>query len=198
MKNTGARNNITTAYMFGELSLPLMTPVFVDGEAGLALTAPALEGGLILHLRTLSHNVLRAEAQRKSLKRPRSDDPPQRIEHLSGGRLYPRGAHHPQGETLRLPSDLHAQILPGNLMSPLEHRVVLNPMAWSSHTHTHTHVRVATRVPLGPFCNATTRLSSHRELTLISDLNLSPLHCPRFLFHPKTIADRSRRAFIIL
>jgi hypothetical protein len=32
--------------------------VFVDGAAGLALAAPALEGGLVLHLRTLSHNVL--------------------------------------------------------------------------------------------------------------------------------------------
>jgi hypothetical protein len=50
--------------MFGELSPPLMTPVFVD-DAGLALAAPALEAGLILHLRTLSHNVLRAEAQRR-------------------------------------------------------------------------------------------------------------------------------------
>jgi hypothetical protein len=64
IKNPGARNNITTAYMFGELSPPLMTPVFVD-DAGLALAVPALEGGLILHLRTLSHNVLRAEAQRR-------------------------------------------------------------------------------------------------------------------------------------
>jgi hypothetical protein len=43
-------------------SPPLMKPVFVDGAAGLALAAPALEGGLVPHLRTLSLNVLRAEA----------------------------------------------------------------------------------------------------------------------------------------
>jgi hypothetical protein len=77
MKNIGARNNITTAYMFGELSPPLPTPVFV--------AAPALEGGFKLHLRTLSHNILRAEVKRRGLGRARSDDPPQRIEHLSGG-----------------------------------------------------------------------------------------------------------------
>jgi hypothetical protein len=45
MKNPGTHNNIITAYMFGELSPPLMTPVFVDDAVGLALAAPALEGG---------------------------------------------------------------------------------------------------------------------------------------------------------
>jgi hypothetical protein len=106
-----------------------MTPVFVDGAAGLALAAPALEGGLVLHLRTLSHNILRAKAQRRGLGRARSDDPPQRMEYLSGGRLHPRGAHHPQGATPRPPSDLQVQVLPGDLMSPLKHRVVLSPVA---------------------------------------------------------------------
>jgi hypothetical protein len=124
------------SYVFGELLPPLMTPVFVDGAAGLALAAPALEGGLVLHLRTLSHNVLRAEAQRRGLGRARSDDPPQRIEHLSGGRLHPRGAHHPQGATPRPPSNLHVQVLPGDLMSPLKHRVVSSSVAWPSHIHT--------------------------------------------------------------
>jgi hypothetical protein len=76
-----------------------MTPVFVDGAARARPAAPALEGGLMIHLRTLSHNVLRAEAQRRGLGRARSDDPPQRIEHLSGGCLHPRGAYHPQGAT---------------------------------------------------------------------------------------------------
>jgi hypothetical protein len=84
IKNPGARNNITPAYMFGELSPSLMTPVLIDGAAGLALATPALEGGLIFHLRMLFHSVLRAEAQRRGLVRARSDDPPQRIEHLSG------------------------------------------------------------------------------------------------------------------
>jgi hypothetical protein len=64
-----------------------MTPVFVDGVAALALAAPALEGGLVFHLCTLSHNILRAEAQRKGLGRASSDDPSQRIEHLSGERI---------------------------------------------------------------------------------------------------------------
>jgi hypothetical protein len=59
-----------------------MTPVFVDGAAGLIIAVPALEGGLVLHLRTVSHNVLRVEAQRRGLGRARSDDPSQRIEHL--------------------------------------------------------------------------------------------------------------------
>jgi hypothetical protein len=118
IQNHGARNNITTAYIFGELSPSLMTPVFVNDAAGLALAAPALEGGLMLHLRTLSHNVLRAEAQQRGLGRARSDDPPQNIEHLFGGRLRPQGA------TPRPPNDLHTQVLPCNLMSPLKHRVV--------------------------------------------------------------------------
>jgi hypothetical protein len=39
-----------------------MTPVFVDDAVGLALTAPALIGGLILYLLPLSPNVLRAKA----------------------------------------------------------------------------------------------------------------------------------------
>jgi hypothetical protein len=172
-----------------------MTSVFVDGAAGLALAALALEGGLVLHLRTLYHNVLKAKAQRRGLGRARSDNLPLRIEHLSGGCLHPRGAHHPQGATPRPPSDLHAQVLSGNIMSPLEHRVVSSPVAWPSHTH--THVRVATRVHLGPlFSHATTRLSSHRELTFASDINFSPLHCDRFLLHPKTIADHSSRALL--
>jgi hypothetical protein len=47
----------TTAYMFRELSLILIRPVFVDGVASVVLATPALEGGLMLHLRTLSHNV---------------------------------------------------------------------------------------------------------------------------------------------
>jgi hypothetical protein len=42
-----------------------------------------------------SPNVVRAEAQRRGFGWTRSNDPPQRIEHLSGGRLHPRGAHHP-------------------------------------------------------------------------------------------------------
>jgi hypothetical protein len=177
MKNTGARNNITTAYIFGELSPPLMTPMFVDGAAGLALAAPALEGGLMLHLRTLSHNVLRAEAQRRGLGRARSDDPPQRIEHLSGGCLHRRGAHHPQGATPRPPSDLHAQVLPGDPISPLEHRVVSSPMAWPSHTHTSEWPLVFTwalyfltqrRASL-----LTANLLSH--LILISLLSMSPV-----------------------
>jgi hypothetical protein len=104
-----------------------MTPVFFNSAAGLALAAPALEGGLILHLRTLSHNVLMAEAQRRGLGRAHSDDPPLRIEHLSGGRLHPRRAHHPQGETPQSSSDLHAQVLSGDLISPLEHRVISSP-----------------------------------------------------------------------
>jgi hypothetical protein len=33
-EKSGARNNITTVYMLGELSPLLMTPVFVDGAAG--------------------------------------------------------------------------------------------------------------------------------------------------------------------
>jgi hypothetical protein len=67
----GARKKDIPSYIFGELSPLLMTPVFIDGAADLALAAPALEGGLMLHLRTLSHNVLRAEAQRKGLGRAR-------------------------------------------------------------------------------------------------------------------------------
>jgi hypothetical protein len=130
-----ARNTDTTSYMFGELSPPLMTPVFVDGAARAKPAAPKLEGGLVLHLRTLSH-VLRAEAQRRGLGRARSDDPPQRMEHFSGGRLHPRGAHHPQGATPRPPSDLHVQVLSGDLMSPLEHRRVSSSVAWPSHIHT--------------------------------------------------------------
>jgi hypothetical protein len=59
------------------------------------------------------------------------------------------GAHHPRGAIPRPPSDLHAQVLPSDLMSPLEHRVFSSPVAWPSHTH--THVRVTTRVYLGPF-----------------------------------------------
>jgi hypothetical protein len=51
--------------MLGELSPLLMTPVFVDDAARARPAAPKLEGGLVLHLRTLSHNVLRAEAQRR-------------------------------------------------------------------------------------------------------------------------------------
>jgi hypothetical protein len=116
-----------------------------------SITEVLTEGGLILHLRTLSHKVLRAEEQRRGLGRARSDDTPQRIEHLSGGRLHPWGAHHPQGATPRPPSDQHTQVLQDDLMSPLEHRVVSSPVAWMPHTHTHTHVRVATRVHLGPF-----------------------------------------------
>jgi hypothetical protein len=107
-----------------------MTPVFVDGAARARPAAPTLEGGLVLHLRTLSHNVLRAKAQRRSPGRARSDDPPQRMEHLFGGHL------HPQGAIPRPPSDLHAQVLPDDLMSPLEHLVVSSPVAWPSHTHT--------------------------------------------------------------
>jgi hypothetical protein len=125
-----------------------MTPVFVDGTAGLALAAPVLEGGLVLHLHTLSHTVLRAEAQRRGLGRARSDDPPQRIEHLSRGRLHLRGAHHPQGATPRPSRDLHAQVLPGDLMSPLEHRIVSSPVAWPSHIHTRPSGH--SRLP-GPF-----------------------------------------------
>jgi hypothetical protein len=48
--------------MFGELSPPLMTLVFLDISAGLVLTAPALDDGHVLYLRMLSHNVWRAEA----------------------------------------------------------------------------------------------------------------------------------------
>jgi hypothetical protein len=64
--------------MFGELLPPLLTPVFIDNAAGLALTAPALEGGHILHLSLLPTNVLRAKAQRTGLGRAGSDDPPLR------------------------------------------------------------------------------------------------------------------------
>jgi hypothetical protein len=119
-----------------------MTPVLFDGGASLALTAPALKGRLVLQLRTLSHNVLRTEAQRRGLGRARSDDLPQKIEHLSGGRL------HPQGATPRPPSDLHAQVLPSDLMSPLEHRVVSSRVAWPSHTHTRPSGH---SLSLGPF-----------------------------------------------
>jgi hypothetical protein len=62
-----------------------MTPVFVDGASGLAFAAPALEGEFMLHLCTLSHNILRVEAQRSGLGQARSDDLSQVIEHLSGG-----------------------------------------------------------------------------------------------------------------
>jgi hypothetical protein len=50
-----------------------MMRVLVDGAAGLALEGQALEGGLKLYLRTLSHNVLRADAQRRGLGRAHSD-----------------------------------------------------------------------------------------------------------------------------
>jgi hypothetical protein len=122
------------SYVFGELSRTLMSPVFVDCAAGLALAAPSLEGGLVLHLRTLSDNVLRANAQRRGLGRARPVDPPQRIEHLSGGRHHPRGAHHPQGATARPPSNLHVQVLPGDLMSLLKLHAITSPVAWPSHT----------------------------------------------------------------
>jgi hypothetical protein len=62
--------------MFGELPRPLLTSVVVDGAAGLALAAQALEDRLMLHLRTLCPNVLRAEAQRRRQGRARSVDPP--------------------------------------------------------------------------------------------------------------------------
>jgi hypothetical protein len=136
-----------------------MTPVFVCGAAGLALSAPTLEGGLILHLRTLSHNVLKAEAQRRGLGRARSDDPPQRIEHLSGGRLHPQGAYHPQGRTPRPPSDQHAQVVPGDLMSPLEHRVVSSPVAWPLHTLTR---------PSGYSCSLEPLIFSRDDAPLLS------------------------------
>jgi hypothetical protein len=56
---------------------------------------------------------------------------------------------------------------------------------------------VATRVHLAPlFSHATTRLSSHRELTFASHINFSSFHYHRFLLHPKTIADRSSRALL--
>jgi hypothetical protein len=130
-----------------------MTPVFVDGAAGLALATPALEGGLVLHLRTLSHNVLTAKAQRRGVGRARSDDPPQRIEHLSGGRLHPRGAHLPRGATP------DPQVLLGDLMSPLKHRAVSSPVAWPTYTHTRPsgHSR-----SLGPF------IFSHNDAPLFS------------------------------
>jgi hypothetical protein len=47
--------------MFGELLPLVMMTMFVDDAADLVLTAPALEGGLILHLPTPSPNVLRAK-----------------------------------------------------------------------------------------------------------------------------------------
>jgi hypothetical protein len=43
-----------------QYKIPAHKIIFVDDAAGLALAAPALEGGLILHLCTLSLNVLRA------------------------------------------------------------------------------------------------------------------------------------------
>jgi hypothetical protein len=150
-----------------------MTPVFVDDAAMARPNAPKLEGGLVLHLCTISHNVLRAKAQRKGLGRARSDDPPQRIEHLSGGASPPSGAHYPRGATPRTPSDLHA--LSGDLTSPLEHRVFSSPVAWPSHTH--THVRVATRVHLGPFFTRL-RASPLTANSLASPLNFFPLLCP--------------------
>jgi hypothetical protein len=169
--------------MFEEFSPPLMSTVFVDDAASLALAVPAVECGLILHLRMLSPSVLRAEAQRRGLGQARSDDSPQRIEYFSGGRLQPRGAHQPQVVTPRSSSDLPAQVLPVDLVSPLKHRVVSSPGAWQSRTRPSGHSS-----SLEPFFSyATRRLSSHHELTLASDLNFSPLHCPRFLFHPKPL-----------
>jgi hypothetical protein len=137
IQNPGARNNIITAYMFGELSLPLMTPVFVDDAKDLALAAPALEGGLIFYLRTLYPNILRAKALRRDLARALSDDPPQRIEQLYRGRLHPRGAHYPQGATPLPPSNLSSQVLPGDLIHPLN--TASSQALWlGSHTHIHT------------------------------------------------------------
>jgi hypothetical protein len=188
------------SYIFGELSPPLMTPVFVDGEAGPALVAAILEGGLVLHLRTHSYNVFRAEAQWRGLQRAHSDNPAQRIEHLSGGRLHSQRAHHPQGATPRPPSDLHAQVLPGDLMSPLKHCVVSSPVAWPTHIHTQTHVRVATRVHLGPlFYHDRTRLSSHCELTshLISISILSIVAGSYFTGKPSPIVLVAPYYFII-
>jgi hypothetical protein len=99
--------------------------MFVDGAAGLILAVPALDGGLMLHMRMLSHNVLRAEAQRRGLGRARLED-----------RTPLPGVPPPSGSNPVPPSDLHAQVLPGDLMAPLKHRVVSSPVAWHSHTHT--------------------------------------------------------------
>jgi hypothetical protein len=171
-----------------------MTPVFVDDATGLTFAAPALEGGLLLHLRTPPPpHVLKAKAQWMGLVRARSDDPLQRIEHLSGGRLHPREAHRPHGATPRLPSDLPAQILPDDLMSPLKLRIVSSPVAWQSQIH--THVRVATRVHLCPLFPTRGRASPLTTNSL-AHLNLISVHSHRFLVHPKTIADRASRALL--
>jgi hypothetical protein len=154
-----------------------MTPVFVDGAAGLALAAPELEVGLVLHLRTLSHNVLRDKAQRRCLGRARSDD-------------LPSASTSPSGSNPRPPSDLHAQVLSGDLTSPLEHCVFSSPVAWPSHTHTRPSGH--SRSP-GPFFYATTRLTSHRELTLDSGLNFSPLLCPSIPISP----GNNRRSILL-
>jgi hypothetical protein len=94
-----------------------------------------------------------------------------------------------QETTFRSPSDLPAQVLPGNLMSPLKNRVVSSPVAWQLYTHPHPSGHSCS---LGSFISyATTFLSSHHELTLASDLNFSPLS--PIPISPETIADRSRR-----
>jgi hypothetical protein len=108
-----------------------------------------------------------------------------------GGCIHPRRAYHPHEAIPRLPSDRHAQVLPGDLMSPLAQSVVSRPVEWPSHTHD----RVATRNNLDPYSYATTRLSYHRELTLVSSLDFSLLLCPSF-FHAETTADRFRRALL--
>jgi hypothetical protein len=120
-------------------------------------------------------------------------DPPQRIEHLSGGRLHPRGVHHPQGATPRPPSDLSAHVLPGDLVSPLKHRVVSSPVAWQSRTHTRpsSHLRSP-----GPFISYATTHSTHRELTLASESNFTPTYGCQFLFHSKITANQSRRMLL--
>jgi hypothetical protein len=121
--------------MFRELSPPLMTSVFVNDAAGLAITTPALEGGFILHLPPLYPNVLRVNACRRGFGRARSDNLPQRIEHLSRGRPHHRGAHHPRGATPRPPIDLPAQVLPSDLLSLLKHCAVPSPVAWQPYTY---------------------------------------------------------------
>jgi hypothetical protein len=49
-EKTDARNKVTRFYIFGELSPPLMTSMFVDGAARARPAAPAPEGGLVLPL----------------------------------------------------------------------------------------------------------------------------------------------------
>jgi hypothetical protein len=88
------------------------------------------------------------------------------------GCLHPRRAHHTHGAT---PSDLHVQVVPDNLLSPLEHCIDSSPVACPSLLQ--THVRVATRNNLDPFSYASTRLSSLRELShlvLISPFSFVP------------------------